>query len=96
MRRKGIWLLSFVLLAGLAPALWAENHEEMAEEAPPPAPTFMYVWTDHVSIANAAAYEAAVKDVTMTDSVGMSNTLPVRWRPEVVGEKLDEGSDLAR
>ena len=65
MHRKTSWILLVVLLAGLAPALWAESHEEGEKEAPAaPAPTFMYVWTDHVSVANAAAYEAAVKEVT--------------------------------
>ena len=64
MQRKGIWLLVvLVLLAGLAQAAWAESHEEKATEKPAAAPTFMYVWTDHVAVADAAAYEAEVKKV---------------------------------
>ena len=58
MHRKGISLLMIVLLAGLASAARAESHEEA-----PPAPTFMYVWTDHVAVVHAAAYESEVKKV---------------------------------
>lgn len=59
MRRKGIWLLSIVLLAGLAPAVLAESHEEAAAKPPP----MFFVWTDHVPMSNAAAYEAETKKV---------------------------------
>ena len=59
MRRKGIWLLSIVLIAGLAPALAAESHEEAAP-APPP---MFFIWTDHVPMAHAPAYEAEAKKV---------------------------------
>lgn len=58
MRRQGIWVLIAVLIAGLAPAAWAESHEEAA--APP---SLFFIWTDHVSVANAAAYEAESKKV---------------------------------
>ncbi len=58
MRRRGIWLLSIVLAAGLALAVGAESHEEAA-----PKPTFLYVWTEHVPLANAPEYEAEVKKV---------------------------------
>ena len=65
MHRKTTALLLIALLAALAPALRAESHEEGKEEAPAaPAPVFMFAWTDHVSVANAAAYEAAVKEVS--------------------------------
>lgn len=59
MRRKAIWFgLAMLLLAGLAPGVWAESDEEAAA-APPPS--LMFVWTDHVPVANAAAYEAESK-----------------------------------
>ncbi len=58
MRSNRIWIALIVLLAGLAPAVWAESHEEA-----PPAPTFMYVWTDHVALAHAQDYEVEVKKV---------------------------------
>ena len=63
MQRKGIWLLVLVLLAGLAQAAWAESHEKAAEAAAPAPPTFLYVWTDHVAMANAQAYETETKKV---------------------------------
>jgi hypothetical protein len=55
----GILLLSIVVLAGLAPAVRAESHEEA-----PAKPVFMYVWTEHVPLAHAQEYEAEVKKVT--------------------------------
>ncbi len=58
MHRKGIWVLLIVLLAGLAPAAWAESHEEAAA-----APSLFFIWTDHVTVAHAAAYEAETKKV---------------------------------
>ena len=59
MRRKAIWFgLAMLLLAGLAPAVWAESDEEAAAA---PSPSLMFVWTDHVPVANAAAYEAESK-----------------------------------
>lgn len=58
MRRRGIWLLSIVLVAGLAPAVWAESHEEAT-----PRPMFLYVWTEHVPLADAQEYEAEIKKV---------------------------------
>ena len=59
MRRKGIWVLLLVLIAGLAPAVVAESHEEAAPKAPP----LFFIWTDHVPMSNAAAYEAEAKKV---------------------------------
>lgn len=63
MRRQGIWLLALLLLAGLAQAAWAQDAEEAKAAPAPTAPTFMYVWTDHVAVADMAAYEAEVKKV---------------------------------
>lgn len=58
MCRKGIWMVLIVVLAALAPAAWAESHEEA-----PVAPSFMYVWTDHVPLAHAQEYETATRGV---------------------------------
>ena len=55
----GLVVMGLVVLAGLAPVAWAESHEEAAEAAAPPS--LYFVWTDHVSVSNAAAYEAEVK-----------------------------------
>lgn len=60
MNRKGIQVLSLalVLTAALGPVVWAESHEE-----PTAPPSFIYIWTDHVPLADAGAYAAEVKKV---------------------------------
>ena len=59
MHRKTLALTLIVLLAGLAPAAWAENHEEEAKPEAQ-APSFFFVWNDVVSMAHAAEYEKEV------------------------------------
>ncbi len=52
----GLGVLAALLLA---PAAGGESHQEAAPQPPP----FYYVWTDHVAVADAAAYEAALAAV---------------------------------
>lgn len=59
MHQKTIGLLLIVLLAGLAPAAWAESHEEEAKKEVM-APTLFFAWTDTVPMAHAAEYEKEV------------------------------------
>lgn len=65
MQGKRLWILVLALLAAaLAQTAWAESHEEEAAE--PAAPSLHFVWTDHVAVSNAAAYEAEVKKMIAT------------------------------